>query len=297
MGEAGVYVGQISFAEISLRAAANAYFAYLLGGMLRRIACRIRPYELTPGETDRVLHKSLELLSQTFESGREKEEALREIVSHFAWIEKKVTRRPKVAIFGDIYVRDNRVMNQDLVRFIEAHSGEVITTPYSEYAKMVAPSYFRKWFNEGKYFDMLASRALLATMSRLERSYVQILRRILDEPEHLYDEDPATILAGYGIQPENTGESMDNILKIHYIRKYHPDVSLFVQTSPALCCPSIITEAMRDRIEQKTGVPVVSITYDGTGGAKNEVILPYLRYPRREMPAAEGGNLRRTGLG
>jgi hypothetical protein len=26
---------------------------------------------------------------------------------------------------------------------------------------------------------------------------------------------------------------------------------------------------------------VVSVTYDGTGGRKNEVIIPYLRYPRR----------------
>lgn len=296
LGEAGVYVGQLSFAEISLRAAANGYFAYMLGGMLRRIACRIRPYELVAGETDRVLRKSVELLAAAFESGREKEEALREIVSRFAWIDKRVTRRPKVALFGDLYVRDNRIMNQDLIRFIEAHGGEVITTPYSEYAKMVAGAYFRKWFNEGKYVDMLGYRALLATMGQLEKSYMRLLGRVLDEPEQRYDDDPAAILAQYNIQPENTGESMDNILKIHYIRKHYPDVSLFVQTSPSLCCPSIVTEAMRDRIERKTGVPVVSITYDGTGGAKNEIILPYLRYPRRLAPAA-ANELRRTSHG
>ena len=27
-------------------------------------------------------------------------------------------------------------------------------------------------------------------------------------------------------------------------------------------------------------VPVVSVTYDGTGGNKNESILPYLKFPR-----------------
>jgi hypothetical protein len=37
---------------------------------------------------------------------------------------------------------------------------------------------------------------------------------------------------------------------------------------------------MKARIEEVTGVPVVSITYDGTGGMKNEVITPYLHYPR-----------------
>ncbi len=266
MGEAGVYVGELSFAEISLRAAKNAYFAFMLGGMLRKIACKIRPYEVVPGETDRVLAKSVALLADSFRGIRRKEEALREIISHFQWIETKVTPRPKVAIFGDIYVRDNRVMNQDLIRFIEAHGGEAITTPYSEYAKMVARSYFRKWFNEGKYLDVLTHRALLVTMSRLERRYIRLINRILCEPEHDYDDDPAEILAGYNVSIENTGESTDNILKIHYIKKHCPEVSLFVQTSPALCCASLITEAMRHTIERKTGVPVVSLTYDGTGG-------------------------------
>jgi hypothetical protein len=74
---------------------------------------------------------------------------------------------------------------------------------------------------------------------------------------------------------------MENILKIFYIKRYYPDVSLFVQTSPAFCCPSLITEAMAKEIENKTGVPVVSITYDGTGGNKNEAIIPYLKFPRK----------------
>ncbi len=278
--EAGVYVGQLSFSEISLRAAINAYFAFMLGGILRKISCKIRPYEINAGETDRVLKKSIKILSDAFEGRLEKEEALREIVSRFEWIDTDRQDRPKVALFGDLYVRDNPVMNQDLIRFIEDNGGEVITTPYSEYAKMVAPTYFRKWFNEGKYVDMLTNRALLATMSRLEKNYSRIVGRILEEPEHEYGDDPVSILAEYNISIENTGESMDNILKIHYIRKFYPDVSLFVQTSPGLCCPSLITEAMRDRIESKTGVPVVSVTYDGTGGRKNEIILPYLKYPR-----------------
>ena len=73
---------------------------------------------------------------------------------------------------------------------------------------------------------------------------------------------------------------MDNILKIHYLTKYYPDVALFVQTSPAFCCPGLVTEAMARKIEKRTGIPIVSITYDGTGGIKNDVIVPYMNYPR-----------------
>jgi hypothetical protein len=37
---------------------------------------------------------------------------------------------------------------------------------------------------------------------------------------------------------------------------------------------------MAQEIERITNTPVVSITYDGTGGNKNDVIIPYLKYPR-----------------
>ena len=39
-----------------------------------------------------------------------------------------------------------------------------------------------------------------------------------------------------------------------------------------------VTEAMAKEIEKKTGVPIVSITYDGTSSKKNEAIIPYLTY-------------------
>jgi len=74
-------------------------------------------------------------------------------------------RRPEVAIFGDLYSRDNDTLNQDLVRFIEAHGGEVITTPYTSYVKMVVRPYYWKWFMEGKYMNMLSTGALLAAVS------------------------------------------------------------------------------------------------------------------------------------
>ncbi len=287
MENIAIYQGDITFSDISIIAAKNAYFAYMLGGMLQKMTCKIRPYETEKGRTDRILEKSIKVLADAFMGKRSIEQTLTEIVSQFEWIEIAGPPRPKVAIFGDLYSRDNQVMNQDLVRYIEANGGEVVTTPYSEYGKMIARSYFRKWFNEGKYFDFFTGKALLTAMGTMEKSFTRILDRVLDEPEHTYNDDPAEILGKYAISVENTGESMDNILKIHYIMKHFPDVSLLIQASPALCCASLITEAMQSRIEEYTGVPVVSITYDGTGGNKNEIIAPYLKYPRFDKSQKE----------
>lgn len=280
-GEAAIYTGSMTFTDISLRAAQNCYFSYMFGGLLRRVACSIRPYERSAGQTDRILEEGLALLCRAFRGEESREEALEEVISRFQKIPIQRRQRPKVAIFGDLYVRDNRVMNQDLIRFIEMHGGEVVTTPYSEYVKMIAGTYFRKWFNEKKYFNVLSSKAILTAMVHLEKKYSRIFDRVLSDSLHSYDESPADILSRYNISVENTGESMDNILKVHYIHKHYSDVSLFVQASPSLCCASLITEAMKEEIEEKTGVPVVSVVYDGTAGAKNEGIVPYLKYGRR----------------
>jgi predicted CoA-substrate-specific enzyme activase len=276
MKKAEVYTGNASFADVSLKAAMNSYLAFMFGGMLRKMGCRVRPYEKNTGETDKVIDYCLGVLEDTFLNGFDKEEAVKEVVEMFLNIETIPRKCKKVAIFGDLYVRDNPVFNKDLISFIESYDAEVITTPYTDYLKMIAPAYFKKWFTEGKYINLLFSRTFLTTMVHLEKKYYQYFQKVLENPEHVYDDDLSTILSEFNIIQENTGESMDNILKIHYIKKYYPDVSLLVQASPSFCCPSLVTEAMSGTIEERTGIPIVSITYDGTGGDKDRKIIPYL---------------------
>jgi len=297
MEKAGVYAGLASFGDFSLKISLNSYFAYMFGGLIRKAGCKIRPYEKNRGETDQVIEKSIDILCDAFSGNRSKTDALAKAVSLFEGIEvmSETVQRPKAAIFGDLYVRDNDVMNQNLIRFIEDNGGEVITTPFSDYAKMIAGPYMRKWFVEGYYLSALSSKALMATVNRVEKMYYRYFEHVLNEPAPVYDEPAEKILSEYNIRIENTGESMDNVLKIHYIKKHHPDVSLFVQTSPAFCCPSLVTEAMARDIERVAGVPIVSVTYDGTGGMKNDVIIPYLKYPR-EVCVDEGyGEMVRFG--
>jgi predicted CoA-substrate-specific enzyme activase len=289
MEKVGIYTGSLSFADISLKLPLNTYLAFMVGGLVRRVGCKIRPYEKISGTTDRVIAESMDVLVAAFSGNLSKEKAVAEVVSRFEAIETiregsvvhSHHQRPKVAIFGDLYARDNEIINQDLIHFIEAQGGEVITTPYSSLVKMIARPYFRKWFIEGHYLNVLSSKAICATATRLEKTYYSYFNRILKEPLRAYNESPQKILARYNLRIEHTGESMENILKVFYIKRHYPDVSLFVQTSPAFCCPSLITEAMSKEIEDKTGVPVVSITYDGTGGIKNEAIIPYLKFPRK----------------
>ncbi|MBU8909961.1 MAG: CoA activase [Desulfobacterales bacterium] len=277
-----IYKGELSLFDISFLTSTNAYFAYMFGGLLRSVGCKIRPYEINKGQTDLVLQKALSLLCNSFEKGESKEDALKQVSELFLKIDTRTESRLKVGIFGDLYARDNDIMNQDLVHFIEANGGEVITTPYYKYVKIIASSYFKKWFKEGKYLSLISNGALLVAMQAMEKKYYKYFEPILSKSAFEVKDSYENILPEYGILQEHTGESMDNILKIHHLINEYPDLELLVQTNPAFCCPGLITEAMAQKIEAKINVPIVSITYDVSGGNKNKVIIPFLKDPGKK---------------
>ena len=281
MEKAEVYCGELSLSEISLRAALNAFRAALVGGLLRRVSCRLRPYEREPGATDRALDRAMEVLTTAFEGKASKDSALRTVVGLFDAIETSLEPRPKVAIFGDMYVRDNDVMNQGLIRAIERAGGEVIATPLIEYYRIMIGSYFRRWLEMRDYSTWLSTKMIWTVGEAVASRYRTYFEKFLEE-DHPVDPGAARWLRdSFGLRPEHAGESSDNLRKIFHLLHARPDIRLFVQVSPAFCCPSLITEAMSRTIEKVTGVPVVNVTYDGTGEYRNDVFEPWLREPLR----------------
>jgi hypothetical protein len=111
-------------------------------------------------------------------------------------------------------------------------------------------------------------------------------QRFLDPEPEVTDTGSEGFLEEFGLRPEHAGESFDNLMKIHHLANVHPELALFVQASPAFCCPSMVTEAMARDIERLTGVPVVSVTYDGTGQYQNGAIVPYIRFAAEKAAAA-----------
>ncbi len=280
-----VFVGNLSLSEISMQASVEAYFAHMFGGMLRKIGCKIRPYEKEKGMTDKVIAQSLNILYNTLLGGRNKDDDLAKVVGLFKKIEIIPSKRPKVAIFGDLYARDNDVFNQNLIHCIEEYGGEVITTPFNEFAKLIASPYMRRWFLEGEFLDVILTKTLIALVNQLEKSYYKQFNELLDEPLAVRSIDYKEIYDTFDIKLQHFGESADNLLKIAALVRHYPDISLFVQTNPAFCCAGLITEAMAPRIEEYTGIPIVTLNYDGTGKNINQKIRPYIKFPRRKNMA------------
>ncbi len=281
-GKIKMYQGQISFVDISISVSINSYLAFLFGGYIRKIECKLRPYEKQKGQTDKVVEKSMAVLYDAFLNGTSKENALKQVIEWFKDIEVKKESRPKVAIFGDLYARDNDVFNQNLIRFIEDNGGEAITTPYSEYAKIIVLPYNKRLIKEGFYLTAATRRFLLSTTSLIEEKYLKYFNDILKEPVVKPLKKFKHKLELFNLKTSYNGESLDNVLKILHLTEHYPDLSLFVQTNPSYCCPSLVTEAMADKIEKVSGIPIVTIEYDGTSSGKNDDIIPFLKYAKNK---------------
>jgi len=285
MEDVSVYVGDVIFYDFSLQTAINAYLAYMLGGYIRKAGCSIRPYEIKKGTTDAMIQVALKKLYDAFLNGTLKEVTIEEIARDFKTIPVKRKHRPRVAIFGDLYVRDNDLMNQDLIKTIEENGGEVITTPYSEYMKIIVEPATERNFKEGRYMDYVKFKFLKSLIPLVEDKYKQYFSDYTGEMKVASASEMDGWLNNFGINILHKGESFENVLKIHSLVTQYPDLDLFVQTNPSYCCPSLVTEAMKSRIEEITGIPVVTIEYDGTAGLKNEDIIPYLKYRKKKKLA------------
>ena len=281
MEQASVYIGDVIFYDFSLSTAINAYLAYMFGGYVRRIACSIRPYEKVRGSTNKVIQQALTMLYDSFRYGKPKEQLLEKIISDFESIEKEWNERSKVAIFGDLYVRDNDLMNKDLIRTVEENGGEVVTTPYSEYIKIIVDPFTERSLKEGRYKDYVKIKFLKSLIPLVEDKYIKYFARYNGDVQTISSGETDDWLNQFGLHILHRGESLENILKIHRLTKQHPDLDLFIQTNPSYCCPSLVTEAMTSKIEEITGIPVVTIEYDGTTGIKNEDVIPYLKYRKK----------------
>jgi predicted nucleotide-binding protein (sugar kinase/HSP70/actin superfamily) len=212
------------------------------------------------------------------------ETAVTQVTAIFDKIPRSPGNKPKVALFGDFYICDNDIMNQNLSHTIEESGGEVITTPYTDQVKMVLDNVVRRSVYRGEYITAAQQRVISSCLKLFEDKYYRYFEKFLGPQKVINPKKLEKYLGKFNISPYHSGESYENILKIFYFMENYPDIALFVQANPAFCCPSLVTEAMTSQITGLTGVPVVTITYDGTTDYKNDVIIPYLssRFCREE---------------
>ena len=278
-----VFASEFEMKGLALELIHDVYCSYLLGGLLRKIGCRLRPYESNSGQTERVIEGARLRLSRCIATGEPKEAVFREIVAGFSRIPlaDRPGTRPKVAIIGDLYVRDNEAFNQGLIADLEKYGAEVVIVPFTYVIRLILDRDIRSLWEDGRYISVMGNKLLAEVLETAERRFYQVSRDILHEDFPTFDDAIFDCLKKYHVSLSHGGETAQNILKIFSLLRHYPDIALFIHVNPLFCCPALVSEALFKTIEKDIGIPIVSLMYDGTTGRQNETLAPYLHYITR----------------
>jgi predicted nucleotide-binding protein (sugar kinase/HSP70/actin superfamily) len=246
------------------------------------MGCRIRPYETKCGMTDEVIEECRESLYQGILTKKSREKIFTDIITRIQHIPVKriSVKKPKVSIIGDLYVRDNDVFNQRLIRSLEDYGAEVVTSPFTLILRILALKHKSLLKGDGRFLSLIKFGLLIEHLEKIERRYY----KIASEPFPDLPDDLLGYMKKFNLSLEHGGETAQNILKIYTLIRHYQDLSLFIHVNPIFCCPGLVSESILKNVEKDIGIPIISITYDGTSTRQNSILAPHIRYlQQREM--------------
>lgn len=268
---------------------------YIVAGLLNKLTAKVRPYEAVRGEAEEARKLGLEKLCRAILDRRSLLESFREVVGDFSGIRclRDSAVRPRLAILGDLYVINNSTFNHDLEKAIEEAGGEAVPASFIDMSHFSCMNKIEKCLSVRDYKGAAAAKATHLFIGYHERRFREAARGILGDGHGLMDRRLMREVRRLGIPPELEGETAQNVLKILYSLRYlRPDA--FVHINPLFCCPGLVSSALFRRLEERTGVPVIHLFYDGIH-SPNENLEPHIHYLKEKR--ARGGRARpdRTG--
>ena len=159
------------------RMALRARAALFWGDALAAMGHQVRPYEAVPGAAEALRRKWLDLLGEDLRRCRSLGSGgilrrCREMAADFRAVPLTGERRQVIAVTGDIYTKNCRLGNRDLVQYLETRGCEVRVAGMSWYALYYIDTHLDVWPAPVR----LAGRALGAQLGRLQRRMLAILR-------------------------------------------------------------------------------------------------------------------------
>ncbi len=247
--------------------------AFVAADVLYKAACKVRPYEVQPGQTDRVVARQQTMLESVLERGGDLYSAVATAVKRVSAVETGGSPRPLVGVVGEIYVRCNEFANENVVRSIERFGGEAWLAPMSEWILYTAVTQSISFRDRSRNF-------LKKWISDLKNLYVFHVERKMYEVAGPFLKDRhepdihQVVDAGSRILPiQFEGEALITVGRT--VKFADQGAAMVVNCAPFGCMPGTLTTALFRKLAPELGIPVVGMFYDGAGN-QNERLKIFL---------------------
>ncbi|MCD4707114.1 MAG: acyl-CoA dehydratase activase [Candidatus Sabulitectum sp.] len=237
--------------------------------VLKRALFRIRPYEITPGSADNLFSKWLGEFEKALEEGNPLSVQAKKAAAEFnKFHTKDIPRKPLVAVFGEIYVRNDDYANDNTIRKLEALGAEVIYTPLTEWFDYVNHSYIEKSRQNRKTASVIKGKAIGMVITKVKRAVEKPFDNLLNGTPHVSASQIMKASTPY--MAENIGGEAVLSIGAPIALLEHGGIDGAVNVYPFNCLPGTIVSAISRRIKRdKPGLPWLNLAFDGQEDTDN----------------------------
>lgn len=269
--------GENAYSGLPLKLRMVFFDTIIINDILRKIVLSIRPYELVRGETDKVYDSVIKELTESIAKKGDYINTFKRTLVRLQGIETGKGKKPKIGIVGEIYVRNNAFLNDNLIKCIENLGAEATISSFSEwffYTLFTERHESEQGMNKknGKIVDKLRLYLKYSYYNYREHYLYNIARKFFS----LFEPSIEKVMekGALYLPMEFQGEA---ILTVGRAMIFFEDenVDAVVNASPTFCMPGTLSSYLLKALEKRYKKPVINLFYDKTGRPNMELV-PYL---------------------
>lgn len=251
----------------------NCWKGFVAVDLLRKFKQEHKPYELIPGNTDKVYRRGLEEIVKCMENGAKGLPAVVEQVGRsFSQIPiSNGKRKPVIAVMGEIFMRDNPYCSGFLVDRLEKFGAETWIAGFAEWLAYSTIRYTRdsKW--KGDYKGILQSKLQEYMQNRSAWKITKPVHHMFDNNLEVSVREMLDACGPY-IHRHYDGDPAPNLGTCATLAKR--GISGIANIEPFTCMPGTVVASVGGSFKQDhNNIPMVVIAYDGQEDTSIELRL------------------------
>jgi predicted CoA-substrate-specific enzyme activase len=258
----------------------RAWRGILTIDIMQKCLHETRPYETTKGETEEVYNYHLSKVTDAVKGANGSvNEFLKKMQSDFKAIKKTNEKKPLIGMIGEIFVRLNAFSNENLIKKIERLGGEVWLAPMEEWINYINAMGMRHATAKRDLPDMLNLTLTRFVQRRIEHDLCHPFERHLKTLKEPTTNDIMKKAAPY-VHESFEGETILSMGKaVDFVQR---GASGVVSAIPFGCMPGVIVDTLLRGLKKDTGIPCLSIPYDGNEDTGAMIQLEAFMYQATE---------------
>jgi predicted CoA-substrate-specific enzyme activase len=249
----------------------TAWRAMVFTDCLQKLMLGTRPYEINPGETEKLYLRFLHRMDDAVVHDDSLEALAAQAADAFKSIPTRDEHRPLVGVVGEIYLRNNRFSNNFLIEKLERLGMEVWLSTFTEWPLYTSLIYRRDALQSLDIKGVIDASLQLFVQHRHEQKIINSFSKY--HPVRI-DYPVAQILkmAAKYLPLDYKGEAILSIGKA--LEMVQEGAFGIVNAMPFNCMPGTVVSSLSRKISDDLGgVPWLNISYEGLRDSGEETRL------------------------